>query len=97
MNNENTKLFDSEIKIMEVLWREGDVTAKYIAEVLAREVGWNKNTTYTLSLKDSLLCYTGTDVRSPLPMLSTLDYAGGLDHGLLELSDVLPSELYAIE
>lgn len=48
MNNENTKLFDSEIKIMEVLWREGDVTAKYIAEVLAREVGWNKNTTYTL-------------------------------------------------
>ena len=48
MNNDNTKLFDSEIKIMEVLWREGDVTAKYIAEVLAREVGWNKNTTYTL-------------------------------------------------
>ena len=48
MNNENTKLFDSEIKIMEVLWREGDVTAKFIAEVLAREVGWNKNTTYTL-------------------------------------------------
>lgn len=42
------KLFDSEIKVMDVLWREGDVTAKYIAEVLAAEVGWNKNTTYTL-------------------------------------------------
>ena len=26
----------------------GDVTAKHIAEVLKEEVGWNKNTTYTL-------------------------------------------------
>lgn len=42
------KLFDSEIKVMDVLWREGDTTAKHIAEVLAAEVGWNKNTTYTL-------------------------------------------------
>lgn len=42
------KLFDSELKIMDVLWREGAVTAKYIADSLAVEVGWNKNTTYTL-------------------------------------------------
>ena len=42
------KLFDSELKVMDVLWREGDVTAKHIAEVLKEEVGWNKNTTYTL-------------------------------------------------
>ena len=42
------KLFDSELKVMGVLWREGDVTAKHIAEVLKEEVGWNKNTTYTL-------------------------------------------------
>lgn len=33
---------------MDVLWREGEVTAKHIAEVLKDEVGWNVNTTYTL-------------------------------------------------
>lgn len=42
------KLFDSELKVMEVLWREGDSTAKHISDVLAAEVGWNINTTYTL-------------------------------------------------
>ena len=42
------KLQDSEIKIMDVLWREGDCTAKYISDVLNKEVGWNINTTYTL-------------------------------------------------
>ena len=42
------KLFDSEFKVLDVLWREGDVAAKYIAAVLNEEVGWNVNTTYTL-------------------------------------------------
>lgn len=42
------KLFDSELKVMNVLWREGDCTAKRIAEICAQEVGWNVNTTYTL-------------------------------------------------
>ncbi len=42
------KLFDSELKIMDVLWREGDSTAKHISDVLKEEVGWNMNTTYTL-------------------------------------------------
>lgn len=42
------KLFDSELKVMSVLWREGDVPAKHIAKLLADEVGWNVNTTYTL-------------------------------------------------
>ena len=42
------KLFDSELKIMGVLWREGDATAKHISDVLKEETGWNKNTTYTL-------------------------------------------------
>lgn len=48
MDKNIVKLFDSELKVMDVLWKEGDVPAKYIAEVLAKEVGWNKNTTYTL-------------------------------------------------
>ena len=42
------KLFDSELKVMDVLWREGDTTAKHISDVLKEEVGWNINTTYTL-------------------------------------------------
>ena len=42
------KLFDSELKVMSVLWREGEATAKHISSVLEAEVGWNRNTTYTL-------------------------------------------------
>ena len=42
------KLFDSELKLMGVLWREGDTTAKHISDVLKAEIGWNMNTTYTL-------------------------------------------------
>ena len=44
----DNKLFDSELKMMGVLWREGEATAKHISDVLAEEVGWNMNTTYTL-------------------------------------------------
>lgn len=48
MNEETTKLFDSELKVMNILWKDGDVPAKYIADILHKELGWNKNTTYTL-------------------------------------------------
>lgn len=44
----NNKLFDSELKVMNVLWREGDTTAKHISDILNAEIGWNMNTTYTL-------------------------------------------------
>lgn len=42
------KLFDSELKIMDALWKQGDLTAKELAALLGEQVGWNKNTTYTL-------------------------------------------------
>ena len=42
------KLFDSELKVMDVLWKEGDMPAKEIARALTGELGWNVNTTYTL-------------------------------------------------
>lgn len=45
---DSLKLFDSELKVMGVLWREGATTARHIAEVLAEETGWNINTTYTV-------------------------------------------------
>ena len=48
MSQETIKLFDSELKVMGVLWKEGDVPAKHIADMLNKELGWNKNTTYTL-------------------------------------------------
>lgn len=45
------KLFDSELKVMSVLWREGDMTAKHISDILKDEIGWNMNTTYTVIKK----------------------------------------------
>lgn len=45
------KLFDSELKVMDVLWREGDQTAKHISDVLKQSIGWNPNTTYTVLKK----------------------------------------------
>ena len=45
------KLFDSELKVMETLWREGDLTAGQIAKILNQEIGWNRNTTYTVIKK----------------------------------------------
>ncbi len=44
----DVKLFDSELKVMGVLWKRGDTPAKEIAKVLTAELGWNVNTTYTL-------------------------------------------------
>lgn len=45
------KLFDSELKVMEVLWKEGDLTAGQLAKILKEETGWNRNTTYTVIKK----------------------------------------------
>lgn len=45
------KLFDSELKVMDVLWKEGDQTAKQISGILNAEIGWNQNTTYTVIKK----------------------------------------------
>lgn len=42
------KLLDTELRIMELLWKKGDLSAKQICEALGESIGWNKNTTYTL-------------------------------------------------
>ena len=48
----DTKLFDSERKVMEVLWEaDAPLTAKEVAQKLGETVGWNKNTTYTVIKK----------------------------------------------
>lgn len=45
------KLFDSELRVMEVLWDQGQQSAKEIARILGEQVGWSKTTTYTVIKK----------------------------------------------
>ena len=45
------KLFDSEAKVMEILWERGPLSAKEISLAAAESIGWNKNTTYTIIKK----------------------------------------------
>ena len=45
------KLFDSEIKVMEIIWDSEPITAKQVSLVAAETIGWNKNTTYTILKK----------------------------------------------
>jgi len=48
---EKIKLFDGELKLMELLWEREGTTAKELTLVAADEIGWNKNTTYTVIKK----------------------------------------------
>lgn len=45
------KLFDSEIKVMDLIWANEPVSAKELSILAAQETGWNKNTTYTVIKK----------------------------------------------
>lgn len=44
----SVKLFDSELHIMEILWRDGDTAAKRVAVIAKEKIGWSKTTTYTV-------------------------------------------------
>ena len=45
------KLFESEAKVMEIIWERGSLSAKEISLIAADTIGWNKNTTYTVIKK----------------------------------------------
>lgn len=45
------RLFDSERKVLEVLWDSGDLSARELAQRLQAQVGWSKTTTYTVIKK----------------------------------------------
>ena len=45
------KLFDSEIKIMRIIWEKHPISAKEISLIATDTIGWNKNTTYTILKK----------------------------------------------
>lgn len=44
-------LFDSEIKLMELVWALEPVSAKDLSLAAGEQIGWNKNTTYTVIKK----------------------------------------------
>ena len=45
------KVFDSEIKLMEIIWEHEPISAKEVSLLADKEIGWNKNTTYTVIKK----------------------------------------------
>ena len=45
------KLFESEAKVMEIIWEKSPISAKEISLIAAETIGWNKNTTYTVIKK----------------------------------------------
>lgn len=47
----NINLFDSELKLMELLWKMEPVSAKELSLAASAQIGWNKNTTYTVIKK----------------------------------------------
>lgn len=44
----DVKLHDAERKVMEVIWKEGTVSAKHIYQVLRERYGYSRSATYTL-------------------------------------------------
>ena len=48
---EGIKLCESELKVMELLWEEGELRAGEIVPILSARVGWNRNTTLTIFKK----------------------------------------------
>jgi len=45
------KLFDSELKVLEILWDGGQMPAREIADQAEQQVGWSRTTTYTVLKK----------------------------------------------
>ena len=45
------KLFEGELKLMELLWEHEGATAKELSLLAGAKIGWNKNTTYTVIKK----------------------------------------------
>ncbi len=48
---EKIKLFEGELKLMELLWEHEGASAKELSLLAAEKIGWNKNTTYTVIKK----------------------------------------------
>ncbi|MCL1791637.1 MAG: BlaI/MecI/CopY family transcriptional regulator [Peptococcaceae bacterium] len=42
------KLFDAELRLMDIIWEREPISAKEISVIAAEQFVWNKNTTYTV-------------------------------------------------
>lgn len=45
---ERVKIFEAEMKLMELIWERGKVRAAELVPLAREHMGWNKNTTYTV-------------------------------------------------
>lgn len=45
------RIFESEWKVLSIIWKHGQIKASEIAVILNQEIGWNRNTTYTIIKK----------------------------------------------
>lgn len=45
------RFYDSEMKLMELVWEQEPVSAKALSLLAEERIGWNKNTTYTVLKK----------------------------------------------
>ncbi len=45
------RLYESELRVMEPLWEEGELSAGQLTRRLNASCGWNRNTTYTVIKK----------------------------------------------
>lgn len=48
---ENSKLFDSEYKMMNIIWNQEPVNSTQLARLCLKELGWKKSTCYTVLKK----------------------------------------------
>jgi len=46
--NNDIRLHEGELNVMELLWSNKSLAAKDIAEIISEYIGWKKNTTYTV-------------------------------------------------
>lgn len=44
-------IYESEMKLLELIWAREPVSAKELSLLAAEQIGWNKNTTYTVLKK----------------------------------------------
>ena len=57
-------IYEGEVKVLEILWKAGDMTAKDLAIKLEESSGWKQTTSYTVfnrCVKKGLIKRIGTD------------------------------------
>ena len=62
MTDEPYKLFDAELRFMEILWANQPVSSGALARLCQEQLGWKRTTTYTVLKK---LCTRGLAQNSP--------------------------------